>query len=134
MTKTKLEVVEQYFETFNGGYFRSMLDLLDDNVVHDTNLLQGEQGKKAYEAFLNRQNECYQERIHDIVIMTNEQSKNAAAEYYVTGTYRKTEPGQPPARGQVYTIRCGVFFEFSGERISRVTTYYNLQEWLDKVR
>lgn len=134
MTHSIHKLVEQYFETFNGGYFRTMLDLLDDDVIHDTNLMQGEKGKKAYEAFLNRQNECYQERIHDIVIMTNENNRNAAAEFYTTGTYKKTEPGQPPARGQVYTIRCGAFFEFNGDKFSRVTTYYNLQEWLDKVR
>jgi hypothetical protein len=27
----------------------------------------------------------------------------------------------------------GAFFEFAGGRISRVTNYYNLQDWIDQV-
>ncbi|MBC7658330.1 MAG: nuclear transport factor 2 family protein [Chitinophagaceae bacterium] len=134
MTTLHKEILTQYFELFNGGYYRTILDLLDESVVHDTVHLQAETGKKAYESFLNRQAECYQEHVHDVVIMINDEGTHGAAEYLVTGTYRKTDLGQLPARGQVYTIRAGAFFQFNGDKISRVTSYHNLQEWLDKIR
>lgn len=134
MSTASEKIIESYFESFNGGYLPRMLELLDEGVVHDTHLLKGEKGKKAFEAFLSRQAECYQERVHDIIIMSEASGKYAAAQYNITGTYRKTEAGQLPARGQVYTVRGGTFFEFTEDKISRITSYYNIQEWNDQIR
>jgi steroid delta-isomerase-like uncharacterized protein len=39
----------------------------------------------------------------------------------------------PEARGQSYSLPAGAFFDVRGGKIARVTTYYNLQEWIRQV-
>ena len=53
-----------------------------------------------------------------------------AAEFNVHGTYLQTDEGLPPANGQTYILPAGTFFAVKGGRITRVTTYYNLTDWL----
>ena len=57
----------------------------------------------------------------------------AAAEYVVHGQYLKDDEGLPPARGQEYVLPGGAFFDIRGERIARVSNYYNLQDWIAQV-
>ena len=57
----------------------------------------------------------------------------AAAEFIVTGTYKQTDEGFPSAMGQTYRLPGGSFFELRGGRIARVTTYYNLKDWLAQI-
>lgn len=52
-----------------------------------------------------------------------------AAEFIVHGKYLKTDEGLPEATGQTYELPAGAFFAFTGDRISRVTVYYNLSDW-----
>ena len=42
--------------------------------------------------------------------------------------------GLPPARGQRYVLPGGAFFEIEKGCITRVTNYYNLQDWVRQVR
>jgi steroid delta-isomerase-like uncharacterized protein len=56
-----------------------------------------------------------------------------AAEYVVEGTYLATDEGLPPAQGQTYTLPGGAFFGLTAGKITRVTNYYNLQDWLAQV-
>ena len=39
----------------------------------------------------------------------------------------------PEARGQKYVLPGGAFFTLKGGRITRITTYYNLQDWIRQV-
>ncbi|HCN78333.1 MAG TPA: isopropylmalate/homocitrate/citramalate synthase, partial [Verrucomicrobiales bacterium] len=39
-----------------------------------------------------------------------------------------------PAMGQTPRLRVGAFFDIAGGRITRVTNYYNLEDWLRQVR
>ena len=57
----------------------------------------------------------------------------AAAEFTVHGKYLATAEGLPAANGQSYTLPAGIFFEIDDGLISRVTTYYNLQDWIAQV-
>ena len=41
--------------------------------------------------------------------------------------------GLPPANGQRYSLSAGIFFEIDDGLISRVTTYYNLADWIAQV-
>jgi steroid delta-isomerase-like uncharacterized protein len=123
-------LIASYYARFNAGDLKGMLSLLDEEVHHDINQNGSEHGMEAFREFLDRMAEHYQEQIHDIVIMVNADGQRAACEYKVTGTYLKADPGLPPAHGQRYTIPGGAFFSIRNGRISRVTNYYNLQEWL----
>lgn len=49
------------------------------------------------------------------------------------GEYLKTDPSLPEAHGQHYVLPAGAFFAIRDGRIARVTTYYNLQDWLKQV-
>jgi steroid delta-isomerase-like uncharacterized protein len=56
-----------------------------------------------------------------------------AAEFTVVGTYLQADPGMPDARGQSYELAAGAFFELDDGVIQRVTSYYNLRDWLQQI-
>jgi steroid delta-isomerase-like uncharacterized protein len=128
-----LALIERYYDAFNRGDREAMLALLDAGVVHDLNQGAREHGRDAFRAFLARMDRCYAERLHDISIMASADGLHAAAEYVVHGRYLETDEGLPPARGQAYLLPGGAFFEARDGRITRVTNYYNLQDWLAQV-
>ena len=51
----------------------------------------------------------------------------------VHGEYLKTDPGLPEAKGQTYILPAGGFFDVRGGLISRITTFYNLNDWIAQV-
>ena len=130
---TTHDIIAAYLAAFNRGDWAGMLALLADDVVHDINQGGTEHGKPVFAAFLDRMARCYREELRDIVIMVSADGTRAAAEFQVHGAYLAQDVGLPPARGQRYTLPAGAFFTFKDGRISRVTMYYNLQEWLRQV-
>jgi steroid delta-isomerase-like uncharacterized protein len=128
MASTTAATVRAYYERFNAGDWEGMLALLADDVAHDLNQGDREIGKAAFRAFLLRMERSYKERLEDVVILGD--GARIAAEYLVVGTYLRTDEGLPPATGQTYRLPGGAFFDLAGGRITRVTNYYNLQQWL----
>ncbi len=126
-------LIRQYYEAFNAGDAAAMLACLAENVRHDVNQGGTRVGKKLFAEFCAHMARCYKERLSDIVIMASQDGRRAAAEFTVHGEYLATDEGLPPAKGQRYELPAGTFFELSGERISRVTTYYNLADWTAQV-
>ena len=49
------------------------------------------------------------------------------------GEYLETDEGLPPANGQTYRLPAGAFFDVKEGLITRVTTYYNLTDWMAQV-
>ena len=131
--KTAQDIIAAYLAAFNRGDWPGMLALLADDVVHDINQGGAEHGKPAFTAFLDRMARCYREELRDIVIMVGADGARAAAEFQVHGEYLAQDAGLPPARGQRYALPAGAFFSLKDGRISRVTMYYNLLEWLRQV-
>jgi steroid delta-isomerase-like uncharacterized protein len=127
------ELVCAYYDAFNRGDREGMLALLADDVAHDVNQGGRETGKDAFRRFLAHMDRCYREELTDIVVMASADGLRAAAEFVVHGTYLATDEGLPPARGQTYRLPAGTFFELRGGRITRVTTYYNLKDWIAQV-
>ena len=41
--------------------------------------------------------------------------------------------GLPPANGQTYSLPAAILFEVDDGLISRVTTHYNLADWIAQV-
>ena len=130
---TTQEIITAYLAAFNRGDWPGMLALLADDVVHDINQGGAEHGKAAFATFLDRMARCYREELRDIVIMVGADGARAAAEFQVHGAYLAQDAGLPPAHGQRYALPAGAFFTLKDGRISRVTMYYNLQEWLRQV-
>jgi steroid delta-isomerase-like uncharacterized protein len=127
------KVMESYYEAFNRQDWTTMLSLLHPDVVHDINQGEAEKGSEAFAGFLARMAHAYQERVHELEIFVNSSGSRAAVEYFVSGTYLHSEPGFPAARGQRYTLRGGGFFEIQAGKITRVTNYYNVKEWVKLV-
>ena len=131
-TETKV-LIERYVDAFNNGDNQAMLDCLGEDVAHDVNEGEREIGKEKFKWFLAMMDKHYKEQLTDIVIMTNATGSRAAAEFTVHGEYLATAEGLPEANGQRYSVPGAILFEIDGGRISRVTTYYNLKNWIDSV-
>jgi len=127
------DLVDQYYRAFNAEDYAGMLALLSDDVVHDINQGERQVGKPQFTAFLKHMEDCYSERLENIVVMASADNTRFAAEFVVHGKYLRTDSDLPPARGQVYKLPAGAFLEVARGRITRVTTYYNLQDWLKQV-
>jgi steroid delta-isomerase-like uncharacterized protein len=126
-------LIRRYYEAFNRGDIHGMLDCVTDDVVHDVN--QGERrfGKDRFHAFCARMAHHYRERLEDITVMATPDGGRAAAEFNVHGTYLQTETGLPAATGQTYVLPAGTFFALRDGKLARITTYYNLTEWIMQV-
>ncbi|MDE4134223.1 nuclear transport factor 2 family protein [Phaeobacter sp. QD34_3] len=129
MSKT----IARYFEAFNAGDTDTMIDCLSDDVAHHVNEGNIRVGREKFAEFCDHMSRCYREELTDMVIFSSEDGTRAAAEYIVNGTYLETDAGLPEARGQSYRLPAGSFFDLKDGKISRVTTYYNLADWVAQV-
>lgn len=125
------DLLTRYYDAFNAGDAEGMLALLTDDVVHDINQGARQSGKQAFRDFLRHMDDCYRERVVDLVVFAN--GDRGAAEFVIEGEYLRTDEGLPEARGQRYRLPVGAFFSFESGKIARVTNYYNLQDWIDQV-
>lgn len=128
-----LALLTRYYAAFNAGDWQGMLDCLSDDVVHDINQGTSQHGKPAFREFLAHMERCYKERLDGIVLMASDDGARGAAEFIVHGAYLATDEGLPAAKGQTYVLPAGAFFAFEGDRIARVTVYYNLTDWCAQV-
>jgi steroid delta-isomerase-like uncharacterized protein len=126
-------LIERYYAAFNAGDTEGMLACLSEDVVHDVNQGRRRTGKQAFRDFTHHMERCYAEQLENITIMATPDGTQAAAEFLVLGTYIETDEALPPASGQTYRLAAGTFFEVRDGLITRVTTYYNLADWLAQI-
>jgi steroid delta-isomerase-like uncharacterized protein len=127
------ELIRRYYQKFNAQDVAGMTACLADSVVHDVNQGERRNGKVMFAAFLNHMNRCYREELRDIVVLSSADGRRAAAEFVVHGKYLATDEGLPPAKGQTYVLPAGAFFEVADGQITRVSTHYNLKDWMAQV-
>lgn len=126
-------LIHRYYAAFNAKDWDGMLACLSDSVRHDVNEGAERGGKARFADFLARMDRCYDETLVDLAVMAAEDGGRCAAEFVVKGVYKATDDGLPAARGQSYELPAGAFFEIADGLISRVTTYYNLKNWIAQV-
>lgn len=131
--ETARATVTAYYAAFNRGDLDGMLATLHDDFAHHVNEGATRLGKAAFLDFCRHMSETYKEELRDMVIMADDSGTRAAAEFVVHGTYLKTDPGLPEAHGQRYVLPAGGFLSLKDGRITRVTTYYNLSDWIRQV-
>lgn len=131
---TARTTIRAYYDAFNAGDIDGMVACLHDDFAHHVNEGAVRLGKAAFADFCRHMSETYREHLADMVIMADGTGTRGAAEFTVNGTYLKTDPGLPEARGQSYVLPAGGFFTLKDGQITRVTTYYNLQDWIRQVR
>jgi steroid delta-isomerase-like uncharacterized protein len=127
------ELIESYYRAFNARDYPAMLELLTADVAHDVNQGKREHGSDRFASFLARMDECYREQVVDLTVMADATGTRFASEFTVVGKYLKADAGLPEASGQMYRLPAGAFFVLREGKIARVTTYYNLSEWLAQV-
>lgn len=133
MNHTK-DLIKAYYDNFNHQKIEAFLNLLTEDVIHDINQGGSEKGREAFHVFIQHMNRCYKETVQDLLIMVSEDGNRAAAEFVIEGTYIGTDKGLPEAKGQHYKLPCGAFFHIANGKISRVTNYYNINDWLKQVK
>ena len=126
-------VLRRYFDAFNAGDVDAMLAELSDDVAHHVNEGKVRSGKPAFAEFCAHMSRCYREELTDIVLFSAEGGTRGAAEFTVKGTYLETDSGLPEARGQTYRLPGASMMTLKDGKITRVTTYYNLADWLAQV-
>jgi steroid delta-isomerase-like uncharacterized protein len=127
------KLIRAYYDAFNRGDSEAMIGMLTDDVIHDVNQGERRHGKDKFRAFNARMDHNYSERLENIVVMVSKDGTRASAEFNVHGVYKNSEEGLPPAKGQKYVLPAGTFFAIRDGRIARVTTYYNLTDWIAQV-
>ncbi len=127
------KLIRRYYDAFNAGDSEGMLSFLTDDVIHDVNQGERRQGKDKFRAFNARMTHHYKEDLRDLVVLVSKDGARAAAEFNVHGKYLNTDEGLPPANGQTYVLPAGTFFAIRDGKIARVTTYYNLTDWIAQV-
>jgi steroid delta-isomerase-like uncharacterized protein len=130
---TETDTIARYFAAFNAGDTQTMLDCLSDDFAHHVNEGKIRRGKARFADFCAHMSRCYKEELTDIVLFGSQDGSRAAAEFIVNGQYLATDEGLPEANGQSYRLPGGSFFELQDGRITRVTTYYNLADWMAQV-
>ena len=128
-----IALADRYYAAFNTGDVETMLDCLSEDIVHDINQGGRETGKPAFRAFMARMDDAYAEQLRDIVLMANPEGTRVAAEFTVHGVYKRADEGLPPAHGQTYVLPAGAFLQVRDNRIARVSTCYNLADWIAQV-
>jgi steroid delta-isomerase-like uncharacterized protein len=135
-SKTRIEtakLIRSYYDAFNAGNTDGMLAHLTDDVIHDINQGERRVGIEKSRAFNARMTHHYKEILTEIVVMVSKDGTRASAEFNVNGTYLNTDSELPPAKGQTYVLPAGTFFAIRDGKIARVTTYYNLTDWIAQV-
>jgi steroid delta-isomerase-like uncharacterized protein len=128
-----LALITRYYDAFNAGNVAGMLDCLTDDIEHRVNEGAHRIGKDRFALFCSNMGVSYREQLKDMVIFATDDGTRAAAEFVVHGQYLQTDPGLPTAHGQTYVLPAGGFFEVRGGRIGRITTFYNLNDWIRQV-
>lgn len=127
------EIVAQYYQAFNDKNWEKMISLADENIQHDSNQGATRMGIGLFKKFVDKMDVAYDEKLTDMVIMGESTDTRVAAEFVVNGIYKIAEDGLPAAHGQKYVLPAGAFLEVKNGKITRVTTYYNLELWIQLV-
>ena len=127
------DTIARYFAAFNADDSEAMIDCLADDVAHHVNEGNIRIGKDKFREFCAHMDRCYKENLTDMQIFVSDDGTRAAAEFTVNGTYLATDEGLPEAAGQTYKLSAGSFFSLRDGQITRVTTYYNLSDWIKQV-
>ena len=128
-----LALIDRYYAAFNAANPAQMLDCVTEDVEHRVNEGAIRRGHALFAEFCAHMGVSYREQLRDIVIFATPDGARAAAEFVVHGTYLQTDPGLPEAKGQTYILPAGAFFDIRDGRISRITTFYNLNDWIAQV-
>jgi steroid delta-isomerase-like uncharacterized protein len=127
------DLISRYYAAFNAGDADGMLACVTDDVEHRVNEGGVRHGREKFAEFCSHMGVSYRETLRDIVVFASDDGSRGAAEFTVHGTYLQTDLGLPQANGQTYILPAGAFFDLRGGKIARITTFYNLNDWIAQI-
>lgn len=130
---TALEIVQQYYLYFNHKDWNGMLSMLENEIRHEPNQGEVRIGIQKFTSFLQMMDDSYDEHLTDMVFFTEPTGTRIACEFIVNGIYKKGEEGLPEAHGQSYVLPAAAFLEVKNGKITRISTHYNLDQWINLV-
>lgn len=130
---TALEIVQQYYLYFNHKDWNGMLSMLENEIRHEPNQGEVRIGIQKFTSFLQMMDDSYDEHLTDMVFFTEPTGTRIACEFTVNGIYKKGEEGLPEAHGQSYVLPAAAFLEVKNGKITRISTHYNLDQWINLV-
>lgn len=134
MTRETTEaLIARYYAAFNAGDAAGMLACVADDLEHRVNEGGIRRGRAKFAEFCGHMGVSYREELRDLTIFATADGTRAAAEFVVHGQYLQTDPGLPEAKGQRYILPAGGFFDIKDGKIARITTFYNLNDWIAQV-
>ena len=134
MSRAETEaLIARYYAAFNTADAGGMLDCVAEDIEHRVNEGGIRRGRALFAEFCAHMGVSYREQLRDIVVFATPDGARGAAEFVVHGEYLQTDPGLPPAKGQRYVLPAGAFFDIRDGRIARVSTFYNLADWVRQV-
>lgn len=133
MTQAARDLIQSYYDAFNAGDAAGMLARVSDGIEHRVNEGAIRLGREKFAEFCSHMGVSYREQLKDMVIFASDDGTRGAAEFVVHGEYLQTDPGLPEAKGQTYILPAGAFFDLKDGKITRVTTFYNLNDWIAQV-
>ena len=128
-----IALIAGYYDAFNANAPEGMLARVSDDIEHRVNEGATRLGREKFTEFCAHMGVSYREQLKDMVIFASEDGTRAAAEFTVHGEYLQTDPGLPEAKGQGYILPAGAFFDVKDDKITRITTFYNLSDWVAQV-
>lgn len=128
-----VEIVKAYYNAFNRQDWEGMLALLDEDILHEPNQGTPRKGKALFREFLSRMDNAYHEVLKDFTYYRDDAGKKVAVQFTVHGKYLQSEEDLPEAKGQKYVLPAAAFLELDKGRITKVATYYNLNDWIEQV-
>ncbi len=126
-------LIERYYAAFNDGDSEGMLACLSEDVAHDVNQGSRRSGKGAFREFTKHMERCYAEQLENMTIMATRRRHARGGRVPGAGNLHRDRRRPAAGRGQTYTLPAGTFFEVRDGLIARVTTYYNLADWLAQI-
>lgn len=128
------QLIKNYYDAFNKKDMFRFFNYLSDDVSHGLNQGPVQKGVPAFRNFMAEMDACYDEQVVDLVVFESSTPGRFSAEFVIKGTYLKSQKGLPPAKGQKYQLPVGAFFEVKNGKVSRITNYYNLNDWIAQVK
>lgn len=130
-----IKLIETYYSALNSKDMKVLFAIMDPNVTHDINQGPSEQGIDKFKQFMENANRSFDEKLSNIIILVSDDGKYASARWIDHGIYFKTYPDMGiAASNQIFTVPGGHFFEIRNGKLSRVTTFYNNNDFKTQLK
>jgi steroid delta-isomerase-like uncharacterized protein len=122
-----------FANVFNSGDHGAVIDLCQEDVIHDINGAQREIGTDKLKLHLATAKAHRADKLADVIVLSSPDGSHGALDCTLRGTYVASIDGLPKANGQRYALPAIFMFELDDGKISRFVTHFDMQEWLRQI-